>query len=243
MYRISKKPSDVPAILMEGGSEEPALVSALSADELLKYEFKSSVYGGKHVKEALKRIQHDKCCFCEAKLSHVSHGDVEHFRPKAGWIQADGDALSRPGYWWLAYDFSNLYLSCQLCNQSYKRNYFPLGRAGKRAKSPSDELTSERALIIDPGRENPARHLIFHQEVAVPRDGSKKGAETIKRTGLNRPALVGERLSHLRIMQVLAMVAVGTTSHAADATATIREFCGTDKPYSLMMRANFPQFA
>ena len=48
------------------------------------FEFDSSVYGHKTVKKALIEAQHGKCCFCEAKVVHISYGDVEHFRPKGG---------------------------------------------------------------------------------------------------------------------------------------------------------------
>jgi uncharacterized protein (TIGR02646 family) len=79
---------------------------------LRNFEFKASVYGAKSVKKTLLTAQHGKCAFCESKFEHVAFGDVEHFRPKGGWIQTDGDQLTRPGYYWLAYEWSNL--SCGL---------------------------------------------------------------------------------------------------------------------------------
>ena len=48
------------------------------------FDVKSGIYGAKSVKNALKKDQHSKCAFCEAKVDHVAYGDVEHFRPKKG---------------------------------------------------------------------------------------------------------------------------------------------------------------
>ena len=99
-----------------------------------KFEFDSGLYGHKSIKTKLKSLQSKKCCFCEAKVPHIAHGDIEHFRPKGGYKQKDDDDLGRPGYFWLAYDWKNLYFSCQLCNQRHKKNLFPLKDPNKRAK-------------------------------------------------------------------------------------------------------------
>ncbi|MDE0089274.1 MAG: hypothetical protein OXU23_26410 [Candidatus Poribacteria bacterium] len=54
-----------------------------------------------------------KCAYCEAKISAVAFGDVEHYRPKSS-------------YWWLAYCYDNYLASCQLCNQRFKKDAFPI---------------------------------------------------------------------------------------------------------------------
>lgn len=51
---------------------------------------------------------------------------VEHFRPKGGWRQSPGQPIEQPGYYWLAYEWSNLFLACGPCNSRHKRNLFPL---------------------------------------------------------------------------------------------------------------------
>src|SRR5437016_1604606 len=83
------------------------------------FAFDASLYGAATVKDTLRIAQHKKCAFCESYFAHVGFGDVEHFRPKAGYKQRDSDELKRPGYYWLAYDWSNLFYSCQLCNQRF----------------------------------------------------------------------------------------------------------------------------
>ena len=75
----------------------------------------------KSAKKRLKFETSGKCAYCEASTDVVAHGDVEHFRPKST-------------YWWLAYDFDNYVFACQICNQIYKGDNFPI--SGQRLGSP-----------------------------------------------------------------------------------------------------------
>ena len=60
--------------------------------------------------------------------------------PKGGTRQtADEKEMKVPGYFWLAYAWQNLFLACQLCNQRFKKNLFPLENPDERAFS-EDEL-------------------------------------------------------------------------------------------------------
>jgi uncharacterized protein (TIGR02646 family) len=238
MVKIKKRKSDIPPSLKTKGAAEITVLKAMSSKQLLAYTFKSGLYGSKEVKSVLKTLQKDKCCFCEAKVSHVSHGDVEHYRPKAGWVQKDKDKLTKPGYYWLAYDFDNLFLACQICNQTYKRNYFPLARPAERALNHTSSIKNERPLIMDPTRGNPEAHLTFHAEVIVPK--SDKGKETIKRTGLNRKEILQSRFEYLKLLKTLANVARGNSPQAPEALAQIKESAMSGSIYSLMVRKNFP---
>ncbi|MDX0518544.1 HNH endonuclease [Sinorhizobium medicae] len=76
----------------------------------------------KSAKKRLKFESSGKCAYCEASTDVVAHGDVEHFRPKST-------------YWWLAYDFDNYVFACQICNQIYKGDNFPI--SGQRLGSPA----------------------------------------------------------------------------------------------------------
>ncbi|HEV3468980.1 MAG TPA: hypothetical protein VG148_06635 [Pyrinomonadaceae bacterium] len=76
-----------------------------------RQEFKSDFW--KAAKKQLKVETNGKCAYCEAPVKAVAHGDVEHFRPKSV-------------YWWLAYCYDNYLFSCQICNQSFKGDKFPL---------------------------------------------------------------------------------------------------------------------
>jgi uncharacterized protein (TIGR02646 family) len=209
MIRINKSQISVPQIFDNGGRgyQETEKMKADYDNGERKFSFSSRIYGHKTVKEILKRLQNHKCCFCEARINHISHGDVEHFRPKAGYNSIARGRLTKPGYYWLAYDFSNLFLACQICNQSYKRNYFPLIDETTRAYSHHDDYRREQNLILHPEHDDPEQHLTFEGEVIKPLNGSIMGKETIKRTGLNRKLLQDDRLELLRILKTLAKVA------------------------------------
>jgi uncharacterized protein (TIGR02646 family) len=240
MIRIDKSGLSIPSILSVDGLVLVNKLKAMSVSDRMAHKFNSRVYGHKTVKDALRVLQNGKCCFCEAKVSHISHGDVEHFRPKAAWKAKEKQKLTKPGYYWLAYDFSNLYFSCQICNQLYKKNYFPLSDPAMRAQTHDDDLTLEDPLIVDPGNEDPAQHLMYHREIVVERNNSPKGRETISRTGLNRPEIVGDRFEYLSLMQTLAQVARGTSAEASQARAQFKTAGRFDKVYSTMIRENFP---
>lgn len=75
----------------------------------------------KPAKGALKKETGGKCAYCEASTETVAHGDVEHFRPKSV-------------YWWLAFCYDNYLFACQLCNQTFKGDNFPV--FGTRALTP-----------------------------------------------------------------------------------------------------------
>ena len=57
----------------------------------------------------------------EGPTEVVAYGDVEHFRPKSV-------------YWWLAYCYDNHLFACQICNQGFKGDRFPV--FGVRMRAP-----------------------------------------------------------------------------------------------------------
>ena len=212
MIGISK-PARVPAILRNRGqtttrANETAydLSPAEYRDGSIKFEFKPKLYGAKSVKNALTKAQHGKCCFCESKVQHVAYGDVEHFRPKKGYRQVDTDALGRPGYYWLAYDWENLLFSCQLCNQRYKKNLFPLRDRNLRAISHHDDIGDEEPLFINPALVDPAPHISFREEIPYAVEGSALGAASIAQLGLGRTELNERRMDRLGLLLALSDV-------------------------------------
>ncbi len=125
MIRI-KKPQKVPLILKNKGKKEKLkMCDAYENEGKRDFDFDRKIYGGKTVKEALIKAQHDKCFLCESKITHIDYGDVEHFRPKKAFQQNAKENLTFPGYYWLAYDWKNLFLVCKICNQRHKKNLFP----------------------------------------------------------------------------------------------------------------------
>ncbi|ECH5888136.1 hypothetical protein FTF43_00005, partial [Salmonella enterica] len=68
-------------------------------------------YSHEDIKEQLIKETNGKCAYCESKLLHIHHGDVEHIYPKSL------DESKR--FLWI-----NLTLSCEICNQN-KTNLDP----------------------------------------------------------------------------------------------------------------------
>lgn len=168
------------------------------------FSFDSNIYAHKSVKQALIKAQYGKCCFCERLIS--TDGDVEHFRPKRAYKQATGQPLQRPGYYWLAYEWNNLYLACTGCNQRQKQNLFPLQNPTKRATSHHQSINDEQPLFIDPGKEDPEEFIGFRGEIAYSIEGNPKGKVTCDSLGLNERALPEARLEQLQRLKVLHQI-------------------------------------
>lgn len=209
MIRIQRRGKAPEILTRRGQKETKALCDEYKRDKLgydcgeKKFEFDSSIYAAKSVKNALIRSQHGKCGFCESKVTYVTYGDVEHFRPKAGFVQSELDSLERPGYYWLAYSWSNLIFCCPLCNQRFKRNLFPLENPEERARCHEDDIEREKPLLIHPAVDDPAEFLGFRQEIPYAKPGSKRGSATIQALGLARPELNEVRLDYYKQLLLL----------------------------------------
>jgi len=160
-----------PKILYTKGKIETEKLKSDFENGIIKFEFKEDIYKHKTVKEPLRNLQNDKCCFCESK---EEIGDIEHFRPKSH-------------YCWLAYDWENLLFSCPTCNRSFKRTNFPIENEKYRAKKHSDNINLEQTLLINPYHENPEKYLSFNKTTIFAINGNLKGKMTIEKLGLNRP--------------------------------------------------------
>ncbi len=193
----------------------------LSADEpaeppLADLQFKADrgVYADTQVKIALKEMFHQKCAYCESKLAANGPWDVEHYRPK-GRVK---EAPEHPGYYWLAYDWDNLYPSCPGCNRRYrdqptwhrpsfgpaagKADSFPLADETQRAMSHLEDVGLEEPELIDPCSQSPDSYLTFVRNgAAVSIGDNSKGYATIDVLHLNREDLREARQA--RIQEVL----------------------------------------
>lgn len=201
------------------------------------FEFDRALYGDPEVREALRRAQHGKCAFCEAKITHVMYGDVEHYRPKGGFMR--GGSLQRPGYYWLAYAWDNLVLACQLCNQRHKRNAFPLAGGSRRARSHRGDVAKEAPRFVHPAQEDPSAVIGFHEHVAYAVGGDRRGRETIRGLGLNRAEIRGDRerfLEKLRVIRDLAAAVPPSPARGA-AQRLLDEAVRDDAEYAAMARA------
>lgn len=185
MYRIQKS-EDGPDILSGKGKSLTDELKASADSGATEFEFDNRVYAHSAVKTKLKREQRGKCAYCERSLNG-DYGAVEHFRPKGGYAAADG-ALRKPGYYWLAYDWDNLLLSCDECNTGCKRNLFPLEDENARDIGKRD-VSREEPLLINPAQDDPGDCICFERFVVKPRlaDGkeNRKGRTSIDILRLN----------------------------------------------------------
>jgi hypothetical protein len=237
-----------PKVLEKGGVAARKALSDLYEGDPISYDngkqftFNPGLYAHKDVRDRLGRTHHAKCCYCEMKIPiPYASSHIEHFRPKAYSQQNKGSKKRYPGYFWLAYEWTNLYLSCQFCNVSHKRNVFPLGYPAHRAKKDGDSLSPESALLIDPGGvEDPRDHIEFHNE--VPRGKTVKGTATISTLGLDDGAhdeWRRERLDYLRelIEQIelhRADPRPKVKKRVADARLALTQATNDDAPFSAM---------
>ncbi len=188
-------------------------------------------------------MQHDKCCFCEAYVPHISSGDVEHYRPKAGFCQQEDGDLDRPGYYWLAYDWENLLFCCEICNRRHKRNLFPLADPARRARTHDDPIAQESPLFVNPAAEDPGLSVSFHGEVPVPVAGNPRGAATIRALGLDRGKLNEDRLRHLVVTRLIIALAVSqpNTREGRKAREWVERARSDEGEYAAMVRAELIQ--
>lgn len=232
------RPEQAPEILRtKGVTRRSSLASKLDADPDAKLSFDSAVYGDSSVKDVLLRAQNAKCAFCEQRVHECKYVDVEHFRPKGEVRQSRASAALDRGYWWLAYEWSNLLLACEHCNSDHKSTLFPLANPAQRARNPGDDLSAEQPLFIDPSREDPLEHLRFRRHVAYAVEDSDRGRCTRDELGLNRAPLLRRREEHLNKIKALVHVARSGTSDALceRARAALIRLAQPDAEFSAMV--------
>lgn len=117
---------------------------------------------------------HGKCWYVECK-NPGTDDDIDHFRPKSG-VKEDA---THPGYFWFAFDWKNLRLSCHRANRPRinpdgagtggKAGHFPLVNPAARAFTPAEGKGQEVPALLDPTDPQDVAMLTFQQngEVAL----------------------------------------------------------------------------
>jgi uncharacterized protein (TIGR02646 family) len=179
------------------------------AETMDKEAIKPTIYKGERtingkkiheVRDALKKIYHNKCAYCE-KIEHKP--EIEHYRPK----KRVAEDKPHNGYYWLCYEWTNLIPSCRYCNtEGGKYDKFPI--IGNRVTTPNfmlnrildfDACKADNSPLID---EQP---YLFHPEIDVSiesnfefldngvmrgTDHQGRGRQTIRTCNLNRDNLL-----------------------------------------------------
>lgn len=151
------------------------------------------------LKQALLEESHGKCVYCEQRLTASRPLEIDRFRPARGAMNAQGNR-SEDHYYWLAYDWDNLYASCLECNYA-KATKFPVASERVPPHIHGDLDAIEKPLILNPARCNPEDHLEFHYDGKVT-PKTIRGQHTIDIFRLNRASLVEARAAHVMKLEM-----------------------------------------
>lgn len=173
-----------------------------------------------------------KCVYCEQKIEGDQHGDIEHFRPKARvtdendqpvMIEHEGERKPHPGYYWLAYEWTNLVPSCVRCNQASigdtgnkigKRNRFPV--QGEYALAPGQE-NDEEPLLLNPLFDDPNQHMRLIRDTGVLEPVTERGRTCIEIFGLNDRGLPADRADKFDDIKNACCILVSKLAGGVDA--------------------------
>lgn len=159
MRRLQKGPE--PAILVQNAATWTSEILNIIANGEAPTETQRTRYNHQDIKSAVKGETFDKCAYCESKVTHIDHGDIEHIIPKSK------DPLR-------SFDWTNLTLACRLCNQA-KGDFF----------DPQDDHNN----LVDPYVHEPLDHFLFKRELVIPRPDSSRGLHTDEQLKLSRTEL------------------------------------------------------
>lgn len=249
MVRITKPPDGPKGLTTKGAAAEKRVCvdydkcpDDFDTNKKKLPKSRKGIYASRAVKQRLTRAQYDKCCYCEQIFRAPRDLAVEHFRPKSGAKQArSGNEKYHPGYYWLAYNWDNLLLSCHECNSTYKQILFPLSNPKSRARSHHEDIADERPLFVHPVLQDPREHIRFHDDAPV--HLTEVGRTTIEEIGLGRTALREARLIELKRLRFYREVIAKARKHprspslrelANGARAFLREATRPDALFSSM---------
>jgi uncharacterized protein (TIGR02646 family) len=154
-------------------------------------------YNHKDVRQTLKRHFGIKCIYCESSPIASSTFRIDHYRPKKNIKEVP----THTGYYWLAYEWSNLMQSCQLCNGA-KSNFFPLKATSVRIthdmpsvldaafrKPDTNPLNTEERLLLNPELDSVESHFSFNPDGKIA-SVTEEGIKSIEHYDLQRGDLI-----------------------------------------------------
>lgn len=173
----------------------------------------SSKYAHASVKIELKSMSFHKCFYCESKLKGVSK-EIDHH------IEVSVDKT-------LAFEWENLYLACDNCNNKIPHSTISIGTA------------------LDPCRDNDItiqQNLTFKKELIEPKNNSTLGLRTIQKYRLDTELLDTRRLKQISVFQDLLLeikdkqIEEKRNYLNVNEINIIESFKRIDNPYSLMFK-------
>lgn len=143
--------------------------------------------------EPLLQLTGGACAYCERAVEEQGPDAavVAHHRPAWGAVGIDG-AVTLRAYWWLAYEWDNLYPACADCVRS-RGTRFPV--LGPRAEPGG--VDDEQPLLLDPILDDPDEHLRYQSDGTVTAL-TERGRVTLDLLALNRDFLIKARLAALQ---------------------------------------------
>ena len=217
----------------------------------------TDLYQHPNLKSALEELFFHKCAYCESPIGVGGDWDVEHYRPKG----RVAERTDHPGYYWLAYTWTNLYPSCAYCNQRRKDaplytdattgaaqgkvDQFPLADETRRAMHPGDDLGAESPLLLDPNLGDPEVRLAFnplgHIRPATADDQHAKATIHVcnlkrRRLARARKVVIARMVELLKLEATLAGQAVPPAARQI-LDAMHEQLCGDAAPYAAAARA------
>ncbi|MGB8810490.1 MAG: HNH endonuclease [Acinetobacter calcoaceticus] len=98
-----------PAVLIKNENKWKNRLLQNIADGKKSTDYLLTRYSDPEIKRKIIEETSGKCAYCESKLLHIQHGDIEHIFPKSI------DQSKR-------YEWTNLTLACERCNQNKSDN-------------------------------------------------------------------------------------------------------------------------
>lgn len=170
-----------------------------------------SKYRHKEILRQLNSCSYNKCFYCESKITG-SPAEVDHYI----------EVAIHPG---LAYEWENLYLACNSCNDKLNHNTIPVNDALNPCSDTDDEIQ---------------KHIVFEKECICSKVGSEKGLKTIKKFRLDSSVLDLKRTKWLNKLATKANEISNNKNvqqrliYTQEEKDTICQFMQKDQPYSLM---------
>jgi len=171
----------------------------------------SNKYAHDQIKTQLNSMSYNKCFYCETKLKGQAK-EIDHH------IEVSIDPT-------LAFEWENLYLSCDSCNNKIPHSAISINDALNPCTNTDNEIKE---------------HITFNEELIEPRNNSPFGLKTIQKYRLDSEVLDSRRLKSLKVFLVLLNTIRKSqiqesrnylTNNEIDA---LHRFKGIDNSFSLM---------